>query len=162
MPSPLRWICPSEGATQQVGERLAALLRPGSVVLLNGDLGVGKTVFARGVIQGLGVLDPYITSPTFTLMNSYPEGRIPVYHFDFYRVASSEELALAGVEAFLEGEGVALVEWAERGGSDIPADHLSVVLSYSQTHEESRTVEISAQGSLSIEIWNALRLQNRA
>ncbi|MEO5345430.1 MAG: tRNA (adenosine(37)-N6)-threonylcarbamoyltransferase complex ATPase subunit type 1 TsaE [Magnetococcus sp. YQC-9] len=105
----------SEEATEALGRALAASLLPGVAVLLRGDLGCGKSVLARGVLRGLGVEDAYITSPTFTLVNGYDEGRLPVAHFDLYRLSDAEELAGVGVEEYVDGRGVALVEWPERG-----------------------------------------------
>ncbi|EEG79031.1 tRNA (adenosine(37)-N6)-threonylcarbamoyltransferase complex ATPase subunit type 1 TsaE [Dethiobacter alkaliphilus] len=102
----------SEEETEQVAAELGKSLFPGAVVLLQGDLGAGKTVFARGVGQGLGVAT-HIQSPTFTLMNAH-QGRIPFYHFDLYRLESEEELFELGMEEYLDGDGVSLLEWAEK------------------------------------------------
>jgi tRNA threonylcarbamoyladenosine biosynthesis protein TsaE len=147
----------SESQTQELGERLAEFLTPGTLILLNGDLGAGKTVFARGLIWGLGEDEPYITSPTFTLMNSYDSGRLPVYHFDLYRLAKPDELGLTGTDEYLEGEGVALVEWAENGGDWIPADHLLVDLLHQEEEPNSRLIKLRAFGPRSREVFNAFR-----
>ncbi len=103
----------SEEATRALGCAWAEVARPGLVIALDGDLGCGKSVFSRGFIRGLGVTDPYLPSPTFTLLNPYEAGRIPVYHFDLYRLEEAEELALIGAEEFFYGDGVSLVEWSE-------------------------------------------------
>jgi tRNA threonylcarbamoyladenosine biosynthesis protein TsaE len=100
----------SEQETEDLGESLGRILFPGAVILLNGEIGAGKTVFARGVGRGLGVYVP-IQSPTFTLMNAH-SGRLPFYHFDLYRLNSEEELFELGLDEALDGEGVSLVEWA--------------------------------------------------
>ncbi len=100
----------SEQATEDLGEALGRRLFPGAVVLLNGEIGAGKTVFARGVGRGLGVNVP-IQSPTFTLLNAH-SGRLPFNHFDLYRLSSEEELFELGLDEWLDGEGVSLVEWA--------------------------------------------------
>ncbi|MBI1950178.1 MAG: tRNA (adenosine(37)-N6)-threonylcarbamoyltransferase complex ATPase subunit type 1 TsaE [Acidobacteria bacterium] len=105
----------SEQETRAAGESLAGSLRPGDAVLLSGDLGMGKTVFARGVAAGLGVDPERVHSPSFTLVNRYP-GRIPVYHIDLYRVEKLEDMDELGLEEILGGDGVAVVEWAERLG----------------------------------------------
>ncbi|MBF0453870.1 MAG: tRNA (adenosine(37)-N6)-threonylcarbamoyltransferase complex ATPase subunit type 1 TsaE [Magnetococcales bacterium] len=155
----LNWVLMSrsELETQQLGERLSPFLIPGCVVELNGELGVGKSVFARGVVWGMGVEDPYITSPTFTLMNTYTEGRIPVYHFDFYRLSSPDELGLTGTDEYLDGAGVALVEWAERGGDWIPADRLVVELLHQEENPDLRHIELRAEGPRSREILHGFR-----
>jgi tRNA threonylcarbamoyladenosine biosynthesis protein TsaE len=109
----------------EAGARLAAGLRRGDTVLLEGGLGAGKTVFARGVAQGLGVEPKEVRSPTFTLVNVYA-GRLPVYHIDLYRIEKSEELAELGLEEFLGTDGVALVEWGEKLDRRTPKHAVSV------------------------------------
>ena len=108
-------ISRSEEETRAAGESLASSLRSGDTVLLSGDLGMGKTVFARGVAAGLGVDPGQVRSPSFTLVNRYP-GRVPVYHVDLYRVEKLEDMDELGLEEILGGDGVAVVEWAERLG----------------------------------------------
>jgi tRNA threonylcarbamoyladenosine biosynthesis protein TsaE len=108
-------ITRSEAETLAAGRALAGSLRPGDVVILIGALGMGKTVFARGVAAGLGVDPGAVHSPTFTLVNPY-EGRIPVYHLDLYRIETPTDLQELGLEEILGGDGVALVEWGERLG----------------------------------------------
>lgn len=100
----------SEQETEAVGAALAEKLFPGAVLLLEGELGAGKTVFARGVARGLGVRS-HVQSPTFTIMNEH-RGNLPFYHFDLYRLESGEELFELGMDEYLEGDGVSLVEWA--------------------------------------------------
>ena len=118
----------SHGAaqTQRVGARLGELLQPGDVLLLEGDLGAGKTVLAQGIAQGLGIDDP-VTSPTFTLIHEY-EGRLPLYHVDLYRLAGAGDAAAIGLEEYIYGEGVTVIEWPDRAGRLLPADHLSIAL----------------------------------
>ena len=108
-------ISRSETETLEAGRALAATLGPGDIVLLIGPLGMGKTVYARGVAAGLGVDPALVHSPTFTLINSY-SGRLPVYHVDLYRIETPAELQELGLEEVLGGEAVALVEWGERLG----------------------------------------------
>ncbi|MDW7650688.1 MAG: tRNA (adenosine(37)-N6)-threonylcarbamoyltransferase complex ATPase subunit type 1 TsaE [Bacillota bacterium] len=102
----------SEQETEALGAQLGERLFAGAVVLLEGELGAGKTVFARGVGRGLGVETP-IQSPTFTILNAH-QGRLPYYHFDLYRLDAEEELYELGMDEYLDGEGVSLVEWAGR------------------------------------------------
>ncbi len=104
-----------ESETTRAGVELAADLAPGDVVLLIGDLGLGKTVLARGIATGLGVDPSDVHSPTFTLVNQY-QGRIPVHHVDLYRIDRESDLGELGLEEILGGEGVAIVEWGERLG----------------------------------------------
>ena len=101
----------SQDETEKIGYDTAIKALPGQVYCLSGDLGVGKTVFTRGFARGLGI-DEHITSPTFTIINEY-EGRLPLYHFDVYRVADSEEMDYIGCDEYFFGNGVCLIEWAE-------------------------------------------------
>jgi tRNA threonylcarbamoyladenosine biosynthesis protein TsaE len=105
----------SADATSRAGESIAATLEAGDVVLLTGNLGLGKTVFARGVAVGLGVPPEEVHSPSFALVHQY-RGRLPVYHIDLYRIEKDSDLDELGLEEILGGEGIALVEWAERLG----------------------------------------------
>src|SRR5947209_17822781 len=101
-------------ATEAFGRRLAALLFPNAVVSLIGPLGAGKTHLVRAVAEGLGIRDTrLVSSPTFVLIQEYP-ARLPIYHFDAYRLPSSAEFAELGVNEYFEGDGVCLVEWADR------------------------------------------------
>ena len=100
--------------TQAIGERLGARLTPGAVVACTGELGAGKTCFLQGLARGLGVTGG-VTSPTFVLVNQYRGGRMPIYHLDAYRTGSLTELVDLGLEEMLHGDGVTVIEWAERG-----------------------------------------------
>lgn len=97
--------------TFEAGRKLALACKPGDIVLLNGGLGAGKTVFTKGFGRGLGI-EETISSPTFTIVQVYETGRIPLYHFDVYRIASVEEMYETGYEDYFSGNGVCLVEWA--------------------------------------------------
>ena len=98
--------------TEDIGARLAEQLEPGAVVAFTGDLGAGKTAFTRGLARGLGIPDR-ITSPTFTIVNEYEGGRLPLFHFDMYRLGSADELFDIGWEDYLNRGGVCAVEWSE-------------------------------------------------
>lgn len=97
--------------TFEVGQRLGQAAGPGEVYCLLGDLGVGKTVFTQGFARGLGIEEP-VSSPTFTILQEYEEGRLPFYHFDVYRIADPEEMDELGFDDYIYGSGVCLIEWA--------------------------------------------------
>jgi tRNA threonylcarbamoyladenosine biosynthesis protein TsaE len=119
-----------ETETVALGESLGRLLRPGDFVALFGELGSGKTRFAQGVALGAGV-DPKtrVTSPTYTIMNEY-QGTFPLYHFDLYRLAGDTDIVELGFEDYFYGQGICLVEWAERLVSELPDEHLKVSFNY--------------------------------
>ena len=102
----------SERETFQFAKELAEGAKPGEVYCLSGDLGVGKTIFTKGFAAGLGITEP-VSSPTFTIVQIYEEGRLPLYHFDVYRIENIEEMEEIGYEDCFYGDGVCLVEWAE-------------------------------------------------
>lgn len=108
----MEFISNSPQETEALGAKLAARLTPGAIVAFTGDLGAGKTAFTRGLAQGLGVQER-VTSPTFTIVNEYEGGRLPLFHFDMYRLSSSEELFDIGWEDYLARGGVCAVEWSE-------------------------------------------------
>ncbi len=124
--------------TREFGRRLAATLRPGNVIALTGDLGAGKTCFVKGIAQGLDITED-ITSPTFTLIHEYRGGRLPLYHADLYRLESLEEAVNIGIEEYLAGRGVTVVEWAEKIQPLLPPGTLHLRLTV--TGPTSRTIE---------------------
>lgn len=101
----------SEKETLEFGRRLGEQAKPGQIFSLEGDLGVGKTVLTKGMAEGLGITEP-VSSPTFTIVQVYEEGRMPFYHFDVYRIADPEEMDEIGYEDYFFGQGICLVEWA--------------------------------------------------
>ena len=102
----------SERETYELGLAMRREARPGEVYTLIGDLGVGKTVFTKGLAAGLGIKEP-VSSPTFTILQEYEEGRLPFYHFDVYRIGDVEEMDEIGYEDYFYGDGVCLIEWAD-------------------------------------------------
>jgi len=135
---------PDLAATEALGRRLGALLFPGAVVALVGPLGAGKTHLTRAVAEGLGVRNPAaVTSPTFVLIQEYP-ARLPVYHFDAYRLAGPREFADLGVHEYFHGDGVCVVEWADKVEVTLPADHLRIVIT--PVDENRRRFELTAHG----------------
>ena len=103
----------SPAETERLGQPLGKLLEPGQVVALQGPLGAGKTALIRGIARGLGVTEP-VTSPTYTIVNEYSTGRVPLFHFDMYRLSGPEDLFDIGWEDYLDRDGVCVVEWSER------------------------------------------------
>lgn len=97
--------------TRALGKKLGASALPGEIYTLNGDLGVGKTVFTQGIAEGLGITEP-VSSPTFTIVQVYEDGRMPFYHFDVYRIGDIEEMDEIGYEDYFYGEGLCMIEWA--------------------------------------------------
>jgi tRNA threonylcarbamoyladenosine biosynthesis protein TsaE len=135
---------PDLAATEALGRRLGELLFPGAVVALIGPLGAGKTQLVRAVAVGLGVRDSrLVTSPTFVLIQEYA-ARLPIYHFDAYRLGGADEFAELGADEYLQGDGVCLIEWADRVASALPAERLTVTLSVAG--ENARRAEMEAVG----------------
>ncbi len=117
----------SERETFELGKELGEAAKSGEIYCLDGDLGAGKTVFAKGFAAGLGIDEP-VTSPTFTIVKEYVGGRLPLYHFDVYRIADPDEMYAIGYEDYFYGEGVCLVEWSELIEELIPesAVHINI------------------------------------
>ncbi len=125
----------SKEETEALGMELAQELGPGSVVALFGDLGAGKTTFTKAIAKGLGISD-LITSPTFTIIHEYESGRLPLYHFDVYRLGDEEELYELGYEEYFYGSGVTVVEWADRVEACLPEDAIRINISYGDGEDE--------------------------
>lgn len=117
----------SEEETFALGEEIGRTAKSGEVYTLIGDLGVGKTVFTQGVAKGLGITEP-ISSPTFTIVQVYEEGRMPFYHFDVYRIGDVEEMDEIGYEDYFYGEGISFVEWANLIEELIPSDRIQITI----------------------------------
>lgn len=132
----------SERATQALGGALASLTRAGDVLILSGDLGAGKTQFTKGLAIGLGVVEP-VTSPTFNILLVH-QGRIPLYHFDLYRLASAEQLDDLDYWGVLEADGVAVVEWGDRFPEAVPPQCVSVNIGI--VSDEERIVRVTGVG----------------
>jgi tRNA threonylcarbamoyladenosine biosynthesis protein TsaE len=134
----------SRAETEALGRRLAAHLFPGAVVALVGTLGAGKTHLVRAIAEGLEIPNPaVVNSPTFVLIQEY-EARLPIYHFDAYRLASEAEFADLGVHEYFQGDGVCLVEWADKVPTCLPVERLEIRITI--TGEQSRLFEIAGLG----------------
>jgi tRNA threonylcarbamoyladenosine biosynthesis protein TsaE len=121
--------------TQQVGRRIGELARPGDVLLLSGELGAGKTCLTQGIAWGLGI-EEYALSPTFVIMREM-HGRLPLYHMDLYRLDHIQETQDLGLDDYFYGDGVCVVEWAEKAAALMPPEHLAVEISYISDTERS-------------------------
>ena len=113
--------------TFELGRSLGEQAKPGDIYTLNGDLGVGKTVFSQGLAKGLGIAEP-ISSPTFTIVQVYEEGRPPFYHFDVYRIGDAEEMEEIGYQDYFYGNGVCLIEWADLIREILPEKVIPVLI----------------------------------
>ena len=124
------------------GKKLGEAAEPGTVYTLVGDLGVGKTVLTQGLAEGLGITEP-VSSPTFTIVQVYDEGRLPLYHFDVYRIADSDEMYEIGYEEYVYGDGVSVIEWPQLIDDILPENRYDVTISkdYSR-HDNYRKIEI--------------------
>ena len=131
----------SAAETRALGEKIASRLKPGDVLLLEGDLGAGKSELTRGIARGLGVTET-VTSPSFTILNVYESGRCPLYHFDWYRLESADELWELGMDEYLGGDGVAVVEWPEMCPEAVPEDAMRIRLE--AAGENERIIESGA------------------
>lgn len=144
MDAPVTFTVTTLEATFRFGRTLGASLFPGAVLALVGPLGAGKTHLVRAVAEGLGIRDSRaVSSPTFVLIQEY-QARLPIYHFDAYRLLGEAEFADLGIQEYLEGKGVCLIEWADRVQGCLPAEHLRVDLVV--TGETSRSITLTGKG----------------
>ena len=140
----------SSAETQKLGRLLAGFLLHGDVVVLRGDLGAGKSEFARGIARGLGITCP-VPSPSFTILNVYEGGNTVLNHFDWYRIEEENELYEMGAEEQINGDGICVIEWAERAENLIPADHLDVIIQ-TEAENKRRIILLPRGGFHSIEM----------
>lgn len=138
------FVTESPEATFSLGKELGARLDRGDVICLSGDLGAGKTLFTQGVAAGLGVGEG-VTSPTFTILQVYEDGRCPIYHFDLYRLEIPQQLEDIGFEEYSRPDGVAIIEWADKFAAEMPEEHLWIELKIND--EAGRVVTMSPHGA---------------
>lgn len=129
----------SEEDTRKLGLRIAEAAEPGDIVALIGDLGTGKTALTKYIAEGLGITEEVI-SPTFTIVKEYRSGRLPLFHFDVYRLSSGEELLDIGAEDYLDGNGLSVIEWADIVADVLPEDALVICLEYGEGDNRSASV----------------------
>ena len=140
----MEYITHSPAQTEAVGAALAARLTPGAVIAYRGDLGAGKTAFTRGLARGLGVKEN-VTSPTFTIVNEYLSGKMPLFHFDMYRLGSEDELFDIGWDDYLDRGGVCAVEWSENVWG---AMEDAIVVTITRLGEDTRKIQIEGGDAL--------------
>jgi tRNA threonylcarbamoyladenosine biosynthesis protein TsaE len=143
--------------TQQLGEKLGRLACPGDILLLSGELGSGKTCLTQGIAWGLGI-EGYATSPSFVVMNQY-QGRLPLYHIDLYRLDNVAEVMDLGLDDYLYGDGVCVVEWADRAPQAFPAEHLLIKIS--SLSDTSRRFELEPGGKRYVELLSQLKKRTK-
>lgn len=131
--------------TSNIAKAFAKKLKKGDVVCLSGDLGTGKTAFVQGLASALGVTD-YVSSPTFTIVNCY-EGVLPLYHFDVYRIADSDEMYEIGYEEYVYGDGISVIEWPEIISDILPGERYDITISKNlEMHPDFREITIEKRG----------------
>ena len=144
----------SAACTQRIGAALAAQLQPDDVLVMLGDMGAGKSEFTRGLARGLGV-SGYVTSPTFTILQVHDSGRLPLYHFDWYRLSDPEELYELSMDEYLQNGGVAVIEWPSRAEESVPETYLEVELC--PTGDDTRLITLTPVGGFRTLDEEALR-----
>ena len=137
----MEYLSHNEAETEALGARLAAVLTPGTVVAYRGGLGMGKTAFTRGLARGLGC-DELVTSPTYTIVNEYLGGRLPLFHFDMYRLEDADALFDIGWEDYLDRGGVCAVEWSEQVAEAMPPETVYVTISRRPEDDRARIITI--------------------
>ena len=135
-------ITKSSEETKNIGKEVGKLTMPGDLLAFYGELGTGKTCFIQGISQELEVKD-YVTSPSFTIINEY-QGKIPIYHFDLFRLNNEEEILELGYQEYFYGEGLTLIEWAEKIEQLLPKEHLKIVIKFKD--RDKRTISFIPQG----------------
>lgn len=139
-----QWVSQSPEDTQHIGEKLAAELKPGDVIALFGGLGMGKTAFVRGLAKGLGIDEAEVSSPTYAIVHEYNSGKIPLYHFDMYRVSTWDDLDSAGFFYYLSLRGIIAVEWSENIEGALPENQLIKATIEPGNGEDERIITISS------------------
>jgi len=135
-------ITKSPEETKNLGKEVSKLVKPGDILAFHGELGAGKTCFIQGISQGLKVKD-YVTSPSFTIINEY-QGKIPIYHFDLFRLNNAEEILELGYKEYFYGEGLTVIEWAEKIEQLLPKEYLKIEIKFKDRYQ--RTISFIPQG----------------
>ena len=138
----MEFITNSPEETEKIGAAMGRIIPAGTVLAYRGDLGAGKTAFTRGLARGLGFTEA-VTSPTYTIVNEYLGGRLPLFHFDMYRLSSADDLFDIGWDDYLARGGVCAVEWSERVSDALPEDTIFVDIARTDEHEDWRTITVT-------------------
>ena len=149
------YLSKSQEETIKLGSRLAHVLKSGDIICLFGELGSGKTTFTKGIAKGLKIDEKTVNSPTFVLMNEY-EGRVPLFHFDLYRIEKADEVLGLGYEEFFYDQGVSVIEWADRLGTLLPKEYLKI--HFANSSKQKRLIHFHAAGERAKEIIGHLKL----
>jgi tRNA threonylcarbamoyladenosine biosynthesis protein TsaE len=150
-------ITKSPEETKKLGKEVSKLVKPGDLLAFYGELGAGKTCFIQGISEGLKVKD-YVTSPSFTIINEY-QGKIPIYHFDVFRVSNIEEIIELGYEEYFYGEGLTVIECAEKIENLLPKDHLKIEIKFKNSYE--RKISFIPQGNrFNIFLEDLIKIEN--
>ena len=136
-------ITKSPEETKNLGKDVSKLVKPGDILAFYGELGAGKTCFIQGISLGLEVKD-YVTSPSFTIINEY-QGKVPIYHFDLFRLNNAEEILELGYEEYFYGEGLTVIEWAEKIEQLLTKEHLKIEIKFMDRYQ--RTISFISQGN---------------
>ena len=150
----MEFLSASEQDTIKFGQNLAGLLMESDIICLSGELGAGKTRLVKGIAKGLGINPDIVRSPTFVLMNIY-EGKLPLYHFDFYRMDGIDGVDLIGYDEFFYGEGVSVIEWPQRLENSLPAESLNIEIVHKG--KDSRMIRVIADGARYERILTCMR-----
>lgn len=151
----IRFISKSPEETIKIAMQLSKYILPGSIICLSGDLGTGKTAFTQGLGKGLGITD-HITSPSYTIINEYYTASMPLYHFDVYRLESPDEIFELGCDEYFFGEGVTIIEWAEKIKEVLPKEKLWITIKYGKKPNE-RVISMNAYGNKNKAILKEMR-----
>ncbi len=152
-PTSLATVTHAPAQTQALGRRLGEATQPGDLILLVGELGTGKTCLTQGIAQGLGI-EAYVRSPTFVLATEY-RGRLMLYHIDLYRIDDPREALDLGMDEYVEGKGVCVIEWADKALPIFPAEHLQVELSHQSA--QARALRFTAHGHRHAQLLDSIR-----
>ncbi|RLK63903.1 tRNA (adenosine(37)-N6)-threonylcarbamoyltransferase complex ATPase subunit type 1 TsaE [Atopobacter sp. AH10] len=148
------WQAKTDEEMRELGKRLGQALTAGDHILLEGDLGVGKTTLTKGIAEALGVTRP-LKSPTYTLIREYPEASIPLYHMDMYRI-TEEEAEILGLEEYYEADAITVIEWPQQIGEWLPDDALTIKVT--REEDDTRSLAFSAEGSASQALLHRLEM----
>lgn len=141
-----RYISASPMETRHIAREIAKELEPGDVLCMYGDLGAGKTAFVQGLAQGLGIIDVAVTSPTFTILNEYC-GKLPLYHFDVYRIADPDEMYEIGYDEYVYGDGICVIEWPQLIDEILPRKRYNITITKDYNmHDNYRMIDVEGIG----------------